>query len=413
MKANNGDVTILRGLARQVADIAAKPVQDERRDLWRRHNSLQATRPLVLVTGVFCWHEMDLEGACLCRDPFLRDLERQFRKTIIQDTWGDDMIVEPWVKVQAAPAVPSGDGRWGPPIQRIPSPHPGGSWMFDPPIKQEADLDKLVAYPHRINEQATAARFRRAQDAIGDILQVCLSRSPVYNGWVADISTDLARLRGLEQVMWDMVDRPAWLHRLCEFMRDAVLAQQDAAEAAGDWRLCNHNNQAMPYSLDLPDPSADPAGVSRKQLWGFFAAQEMAQVSPAMHEEFILRYQMPIMARFGLLAYGCCEDLGNKIGMLRQVPNLRRIAVTPFANVRKCAEQIGRDYVLSWRPSPAEMICNYFKGDHIRRIVRQAMDDAKGCGVDITLKDVQTVRGHFEDFAAWVRIVRDVTDHYA
>ncbi|NLL83506.1 MAG: hypothetical protein GX230_04610, partial [Lentisphaerae bacterium] len=41
--------------------------------------------------------------------------------------------------------------------------------------------------------------------------------------------------------------------------------------------------------------------------------------------------------KFGLVHYGCCEDLGEKIGMLRQLKNLRSIAVTPVANVRHCA----------------------------------------------------------------------------
>ena len=50
------------------------------------------------------------------------------------------------------------------------------------------------------------------------------------------------------------------------------------------------------------------------------------------------------------------EDLTNKIDMLRTIPNLRRIAVSPFANVRRCAEQIGTDYVMSYRPSPADMV---------------------------------------------------------
>ena len=49
------DRTVIRELARRVAEIAARPVQDERRDLWRRHNSLQRTRPLIYVRWFACW----------------------------------------------------------------------------------------------------------------------------------------------------------------------------------------------------------------------------------------------------------------------------------------------------------------------------------------------------------------------
>jgi hypothetical protein len=138
----------------------------------------------------------------------------------------------------------------------------------------------------------------------------------------------------------------------------------------------------------------------------------MAQVSPAMHDEFMLQYQLPIMRAFGLAAYGCCEDLTHKIDILRQIPNLRRIAVTPWADVRACAEQIGADYVLSWRPSPAEMVSLSFEPDHIRRVTRGALEAAKdnGCHLDITLKDVETTQGHPERIGAWVRIVREMAE---
>jgi len=168
----------------------------------------------------------------------------------------------------------------------------------------------------------------------------------------------------------------------------------------------------MSYALDLPDPRADGDSVKRDQLWGYFAAQEMAQVSPQMHDEFILRYQMPMIEKFGLIAYGCCENLTSKIDMLRKIPNLRRIAVAPSADVRKCAEQIQQDYVLSWRPNPSEMICCGFNPDHIRKVVKDAMEVSRGCHVDITLKDVQTVQHHPENLREWVKIVREVADNY-
>ena len=413
MTANSNDVRILRELAQQVAEIAAKDVQDERRELWRRHNSLQPTRPLVYTRWIACRQEVLPEEELLCGDPFFRSYERALREAIYQDRLGDDFIIEPWITVHARHAAPVGDRRWGPEIRRKPSPEKRGAWMLDPPIKTEPDLDKLIAPRHVIDEQATARDLAKLTDAVGDILEVGLSRAPLLGGWRGDISTDLAGLRGLEQMMWDMLDRPAWLHKLLAFMRDAVLRAHAQAEAAGDLHLCDHQNQAMPYSLELADPAPDGEPVRREQLWIFMASQETTLVSPAMFDEFMLQYQKPIMQKFGLSAYGCCEDLTRKIGCLRKIPNLRRIAVTPWADVGACAEQIGRDYVLSWRPSPAEMICTGFNPDRVRRVVRGALDASKGCHVDITLKDVETVRGEFENLIEWTRIVRGIAEEYA
>ena len=120
----------------------------------------------------------------------------------------------------------------------------------------------------------------------------------------------------------------------------------------------------------------------------------------------MLRYQMPIMARFGLISYGCCEQLTDKIGELKKIPNLRRIGVAPVADVRKCAEQIGRDYVLSWKPNPA-MVCVGFDANYVRSAIRQGLQDSRGCNVDVMLKDISTVQGHPERLKEWTQIARE------
>ena len=197
-------------------------------------------------------------------------------------------------------------------------------------------------------------------------------------------------------------------------MSDGVLRAHAEAEAAGDWHLANHSTQAMSYCHELDDPMPNGEPVTRDKLWIYMAAQEMAQVGPDMHDEFVLQYQLPMLREFALVSYGCCEDLTHKIDMLRQIPNLRRVSVTPAANVAACAEQIGTDYIVSWRPNPSQMICCGFDPDLIKRIVRDAMAAfrAHNCHVDIYLQDVQTVQGRPENLQTWVKIVREITDEY-
>jgi hypothetical protein len=120
---------------------------------------------------------------------------------------------------------------------------------------------------------------------------------------------------------------------------------------------------------------------------------------------------MPIMRPYGLVAYGCCEDLTPKIAMLRKIPNLRRIAVTPVADVGKCAEQIGRDYVLSWRPNPADVCCGFDEA-RIRRVIADGLAKSRGCCVDITLKDIDTVQDEPERIPRWVSIARSEIERF-
>jgi len=407
MTASSKDVDILRELARRYVEICNDPVQAERRDLWRRHNSLIKTRPPIYVRAG--WSEAPEIIDLKCQDAFYRAHERQLRVDIFRGGIGDDSTLYPWVTVPAT-TICHGWGLSG--TQRF-SDEPRGSWKLDYPIKDPADVEKLRFPYHEIDEADTARNVERIGDAIGDIITINVDRAPAQRIWSADISTDLGRLRGIENFMLDMMDNPEWLHRLLAFMRDGVLAAQQQAEDAGDWGLCDHQNQAMPYAEELRDPAANVLGVARSELWVFAAAQEFTLVSPRMHDEFLLQYQLPIISKFALCAYGCCEDLTNKIDMLRKIPNLRRIAVAPAADVRKCAEQIGADYVISYRPNPALMVSVGFDPDRIRRIVTDAMEACKGLHVDITLKDVETVENQPQRLKEWTRIVRQIAERYA
>ena len=57
------DRKVLRELARQVADIAALPIQAERRDYWKQHNSLQTIRPMILVFPEGSWEKRPMRRA--------------------------------------------------------------------------------------------------------------------------------------------------------------------------------------------------------------------------------------------------------------------------------------------------------------------------------------------------------------
>ena len=132
------------------------------------------------------------------------------------------------------------------------------------------------------------------------------------------------------------------------FMRDAVISNLEQSEAEGDWSYAEHNNNFLPPFVDhLPDPAPNSYRAKLKELWFFTHAQEFEGASAELHEEFLLNYQLPIMNRFGLVAYGCCETLDRKIEFLRKISNLRRICIGPTANMESSADQIGMDYILA------------------------------------------------------------------
>jgi hypothetical protein len=401
----NKDLTILRDLVKKYMEICGRDSQEELRRLWRDHNSLKKTRPLILVG--FPPGEIP-DCTPKCEDPFYRQYESHFLNQLYHDKIGDDHIFKPWITIRAS----FSHGGWGIGARWIRPEERGGAARFDNPLKTLDDISKMVKPKHAINEADTKLRADRLKDAIGDLIEIDVDRGPAYRVWSADLSTDLMYLRGLNQMMLDMSDNPEWLHSLLKFMMEGVLSAHEEAEKAGDWSLTSQENQAETYAHELADPKPNSGSVKRKDIWAFFAAQEFAQVGPEMQNEFLFQYQFPIMEKFGLVAYGCCEDLTHKIKYLKKLPNMRRIGVTPWADIRKCAEQIGQDYVISWRPNPSDMICVGFDPDHIREVVKDAMEACKGCHVDITLKDTQTYQNESDRGIKWLRIVREITDNY-
>lgn len=414
---DNSDILIIRHLAEKYAEIASKPIQDERRDLWRKHNSLVKTRIPIICS--WYWGSITdstlLADQLVCKDRFYRGYEHWLRNMIYHDHIGDDTIYEPWITVRTAhkiaPKCENGNV-WGIQYEREER-HETGAWLITPTMNERSQVAQMIATSHAIDEEETARRVSRLQEAVDGILEINVDRSPFYQCYGgSDLCEALGYLVGIENLMTFMYDKPELIHDIVSFMQKAVLAQYSQAQAAGDWSLTNNFNMGMPYCQELPDPLPNSHGTPMNQLWFFSCAQAFTLVSPRMFEEFMLNYQLPIVSQFGLVSYACCEDMTHKIKAIRRIPNLRRIGVTPVANVRKCAEQIGSDYVFAWKPNPA-MICTGFEPDEIRKTIRAGLEDSRGCVVDIMLKDISTVQDHPERLKQWTDIVRDVTEDFA
>ncbi len=412
--SHKNDVAVLRELARRYREIADLPIQDEKRRLWTDHFSLKKTRVPILATygmwNVWC-REVFADSEMACEDPFYRQYERALRMMIFQhEVVGDDTIQEPWLTVDAAVTGQWGS-LWGVDESMHSSGVEGGAAGFDPPLKSWDDMDKLTPTPHEVDEEETARRVERMSEAVGDILPIDVLRSPAYSGFMADISTSIAKLRGLETLMMDMYEYPDELHRLLALMRDGILANNQQAEDAGHYSLTCGQNQQQCYvdQLEAPRPNAP---CKRKDIWGFAAAQEYTLISPEFHDEFLFQYQMPIYEHFGLTHYGCCENLTKKIDMLRQLKNLRSIAVTPTADVAGCAEQIGTDYAMSWRPNPATMMCCGYEEVLITKVIKDGLAACKGCLPHIHLKDIETVEGDLTRLTRWTKLMRKLTGDF-
>ena len=66
---NQHDKTILRDLAKRVAEIADSPQMTELRETWKRHHALERVRPMILVSPEGSWQELLPAGRAAVRGP--------------------------------------------------------------------------------------------------------------------------------------------------------------------------------------------------------------------------------------------------------------------------------------------------------------------------------------------------------
>jgi len=144
---------------------------------------------------------------------------------------------------------------------------------------------------------------------------------------------------------------------------DAWIAELDQFVAMNLLSLDNNNTRigsgGYGYTDDLPGEKINPNQVLPHNMWDVQMHRYFAQVSPEMHWEFALKHEMRWLEKWGLTYYGCCEPLDNKIGLLRKIPNLRKISVSPWAKLDRIVKDADNKYVLSIKPSPA-----VFAGDN-------------------------------------------------
>lgn len=411
MDFSKEDRKILRELAHRIAEIADLPAQTERREYWKSHNDLRTVRPMILVFPEGSWEELLPEDMLVCTGVEARQIEWQLRSRLYyHDHFQDDTVIEKeWIVQKTIH-----NSGWGLEPKQIPSPDRRGAWIFDPVIHHPSDLEKLH-FPHITHDaEDTQHKLVKMQSLFGDILDVRLKG-------VAHISYHLMQqytyLRGLEQTMMDMILNPEWLHDAMTFFmkgHQSILQQyieQNLLSLNNDTTYQNSGGNG--YTTELPAEGYDSQCIRPIDMWASAEAQELAGVSPRMHMEFSLRYEKELLASFGLTGYGCCEDLTAKLDDVLEISHIRRISISPFADVDVCAEKMGDQAIFSWKPNPAHLVGS-FDDEKIRKYIRHTVrvTQKHGCYLEIILKDTHTCENHPERFDRWLAIARDVRQEF-
>lgn len=408
----NQDVLILQELANQYAQISNETEQEK---VWNLHaslNDLCPQRPIVLIDEL-PWHELNADGflTLKCQDPDFRRAEDFLRKTIFKHNYfPGDMLVKPYFPVRKIIHTTGIGIEVREEIRATDSANQVVSHKYENQFHSMEDLEKLHNQMIAYDAEASRYQYTKICEAIGDILPVKLvgeatSYELGYKPW--DI---IATAMSVDHLLYGLVDEPELMHalvgKLTDIFVDTVRQYEEQNLLDADSPYCHCSSAA---SRDLLKNPIDYRNVISKNVWGRGLAQIFASVSPAMHEEFEIEYAIKALKPFGLVYYGCCEPLDNKIEIVKKIPNLRKISITPWADINRAAEAIGKSYVISAKPNPANLPFAEENPDLIRQEIRTLVEACRknGTPCEILLKDISTAGYNLKNLIVWNRIAKE------
>jgi hypothetical protein len=397
------DRTLLRNLANLMVEATAARDNPSLKKEWIRHNKLIKGQPMILVYPEDAWFEMLSPDTLQCESEYWQVWEWFLKHAIYKAKKIDDdyvfeneLVIEPVISISG----------WG--LEANYSKNSlNGSFVWDAPIKEYSDISFLKKPAVSYDAVETQRRMDIVKDVFDGIIPV------VFNGVTRihhDPVGEATTLRGMQQLMLDLYDEPEWVHQLMRFISEGIEGIYNFYEDNGLLRINNKNHYVGSGGLGYTDElHSDSEEVKLGQMWGFGLGQEFSDVSESQHEEFLLNYQLPLLDRCGLTAYGCCEPYTNKFNMLKKIRNLRRVSVSPWCDINKAAAALGRNYIYSFKPNPA-LIAMGFNSKEIREYLKRAIDAAKDCNLEIILKDTITVQNEPDRIERFVAIIREETE---
>ncbi|MCM8788272.1 MAG: uroporphyrinogen decarboxylase family protein [Candidatus Omnitrophica bacterium] len=411
----NRDIKILKELACKVSEISTFSVHFQTISEWKRNNDLIPGRPMVWINEV-PWHEIEERGDIefCCENGFARAVEANLKTTLYMwENARSDMVVEPVYRL----GVVINDTGYG--ISSCADYASTGTGIisrhFIPQIKDMDDINKIKFPEITVDWESTEKRRKILQEIFGRYLNVEIYGAGMI--WFAPWDW-LVMIVGVEETLMALATRPEFAHALIDRFTEASIYRLEQLESL---KLLSPNNGnfrigsgGLGYTSDLPQISFSTLGVDPKQQWGFATSQIFSEVSPAMHKEFALNYEKKWLEQFGLTYYGCCEPLHNKIHILQEIENLRKISISPRADVRVAAEKIKNRYVISYKPNPAVLAGETWEREFVKNELKKTFEIMKenGCIVEMIMKDISTIRRQPQRLKDWSQIAMEVVSEF-
>jgi len=351
------------------------------------------------------WGELDWgKEDMVCKAEGLpKNVEKRLRMTLYSwKNFKSDMVVLPEFTIgkSVKNASLGPDAK----VERI-----GLSQHFGEQLKTIEEVESLETPTVEVDPVGDQQKLTLVQDLIGDILPVRLSGHLRHSGLWDMISTKISP----ERMLYDLADRPEYVEALIRKwveMENGVLDQFEELGLLEAAPADIHCTGA--FCDELPSKNYDGKKAIAKDTWTFSMAQMFSEVSPAMHEEYDILPLKPLLERYGLVYYGCCEPLHHKIDIIRNIKNVRKISISPWAKKAVAAEMIHGDFVFSAKPNPSFLAMTHFDENLVRKDLLETVGICRQhkTPCELILKDVSTVLKDPSRLTRWEQIAMEVVE---
>jgi len=253
-------------------------------------------------------------------------------------------------------------------------------------VADEADLERL-AMPDFYTAGAMPAvhrMYREATDLVGeldgDVWRVAFPAA------IRGVLGLAQALRGPhENIIMDMLESPAFAHRLFQYVTDFH---------------CHYSRERSAFL-------GEPIGL------GHIGNDEVNVpfVSPRLYEKFLLPYETQISAfHGGLSCWHSCGTTTPLLGLIKRIPNVKQFYTGPWTDVQAVMATFGADTPIMIAVNTVDDIMAA-SPEHMAAKIRDLMARCRGAALHIrggAMNSIFDLRADLAQMRLWTRVAREM-----
>ncbi len=407
------DKAVLRALAQKKHEYANSETVIANRKMWCATNDMAMTKPPVFIDEI-CWSEFSKEPELQIetKHPFAQELEDFLRKELycFEKGFGnpvlEDYIESPLVVHDSGFQIDEDvDTKSSDRNAEVVSRH------FNTFINCLDDVEKIKTPEVAVDWERTAQYTELMEEIFEGVIAVHQvgARGLWFTPW-----DYLIRVMGIEKTMVNMYTNPEFVDAAVKRYVECAMVRMAKYKELGIWasnnNSCRVGSGGYGITSELAAPTEGWTNCDTMQMWGCGNAQIFSGVSPSMHWDFSLKYEIEWMQNFGFNYYGCCEPLHFKMDIMDKIPNLRKISMSPWNKWDEAAPRCKDKYVMSCKPNPAIFSTGDMDEALARAEVEKIINQTQGCSIEVVMKDISTVDYQPQKLIRWCEIARETID---